>query len=326
VLAAILLGCLAAPTAEATDVTVMVRNLYVGGDYVPTAVAPSEQFEEEAGKLWLQVEGSDIPARMRLVADEIARARPLVVGLQEAALWATGPKDGAATRASNVRWNMLSILLRELRRRGQRYRVAVNQADVDVEASTSLGFDARFRNSNVTLVRDGVRFRRRGARKFRSQLVFPSPTLGPTATNRGFGSVDVTVDDVTFRVVNTHLEAYSADIRADQARELVQGPLRSRRPVVLVGDLNSQRTQPSPEGDAYDAVVGAGFVERRTPRFNCCFDGDLKTGKWDHNIDFVLSKPKLRLLGSYLTGNRRKTQSGLWASDHGGIVSRLRFP
>jgi endonuclease/exonuclease/phosphatase family metal-dependent hydrolase len=175
-------------------------------------------------------------------------------------------------------------------------------------------------------VRSGVRFRNRRARKFGSQFVFPSPTLGPTATNRGFGAVDLTVADATFRVVNTHLEAYSADIRADQAREPVRGPLRSPRPVVLAGDLNSQRTQPSPEGDAYDAIVGARFVERRSPRFNCWFNDDLKTGRWDHNIDFLMTKPRLRLLRSYLTGNRRKTPSGLWASDHGGIVSRLRFP
>jgi hypothetical protein len=41
----------------------------------------------------------------------------------------------------------------------------------------------------------------------------------------------------------------------------------------------------------------------------------------------VLTKPGLRTLRARVTGNdaSQRTPSGLWPSDHGGVISRLRL-
>jgi Endonuclease/Exonuclease/phosphatase family. len=175
------------------------------------------------------------------------------------------------------------------------------------------------------LARRGVKISHVRSADFSNQLTIPTRAVGPVQTNRGWNALDATVGGARFRFVNTHLEAYSPDVRLKQARELVRGPLRSRRTVVLVGDLNSGPKLPKPEDrPPYLAIARAGFVEERTNRFSCCVD-DLHSGVWDHNVDHIMSRPKVRLVRSYLTG-REKTASGQYPSDHGGVVSVLALP
>jgi hypothetical protein len=50
---------------------------------------------------------------------------------------------------------------------------------------------------------------------------------------------------------------------------------------------------------------------------------DLKSGKWDHIVDWVLARPGAKLVRSSVTG-REKTPGGRIPSDHGGVVSVLR--
>src|SRR5215217_804085 len=84
----------AKPKPKPPKVTVMSRNLFLGADLVPLALAqPGEDFERAAGKLFDDVKATEPDARMRLVAAEIAQAKPDLVGLQEVTLWRTGPKN-----------------------------------------------------------------------------------------------------------------------------------------------------------------------------------------------------------------------------------------
>jgi hypothetical protein len=59
---------------------------------------------------------------------------------------------------------------------------------------------------------------------------------------------------------------------------------------------------------------------------SCCYD-DLfdQSAVFDHTVDHVLTKPGLRTIRAYVTGAdpARRTPSGLWPADHGGVVSRL---
>jgi endonuclease/exonuclease/phosphatase family metal-dependent hydrolase len=149
--------------------------------------------------------------------------------------------------------------------------------------------------------------------------------------------------------VNTHLEAFSAFIRKAQASELVfaGGPTTSNLPVILVGDLNSDPDDPSispspPEpiatpnaaaygliaGDAYNE--GAGFVDRGVTVNTCCHDADLlnPVASFDSRIDHVLTNApgRIKKISAKLIGADPafRTPTGLWPSDHGGVVARLR--
>jgi endonuclease/exonuclease/phosphatase family metal-dependent hydrolase len=170
-----------------------------------------------------------------------------------------------------------------------------------------------------------VRVRRARSSDFRNQLVIPTQALGPVSVNRSFNQLDAVVRGARLHFVNAHLEAYSPDTRLQQAEELVERALGSRRATVLVGDLNSGPRLEKPEDrPPYRAIAGAGFRPARTPVEQCCFADDLVSGTWDHIVDHVMTRPRMRLVRSYVTG-RARTPGGRYPSDHGGVVSVLRL-
>jgi endonuclease/exonuclease/phosphatase family metal-dependent hydrolase len=325
--AAAVLGAASVAQARGPQITLMSRNLFIGGDYTAVGVAPPSTFPAEAGKLWRHVIASDPPARLKLVAAEVARANPDVLAVQEAALWRTGPVDGYHPDATHVVYDFVAMLQRDLAARHLHYRLVARQSDVDVEGNTDMGIDVRIGNSNAIFVRRGLKVSHAHTRAFRAQFAFQSPTLGPVALERGYAAADVTVGGRRVRIVDTHLEAYSTTIRADQARELVAGPLRTRMPAFLIGDLNSGPNLPqAADRDAYRVLARAHFFPLRPPRPSCCLNDDLKTGVWNHAVDWILGKPRQTLVRSYLTGRTRRTpRTHLHASDHGGIVSVIRL-
>jgi hypothetical protein len=48
---------------------------------------------------------------------------------------------------------------------------------------------------------------------------------------------------------------------------------------------------------------------------------------FDHTVDHVMTKPGLKTVNAFVTGNNpaKRTPSGLWPSDHGGVVSTVKF-
>jgi endonuclease/exonuclease/phosphatase family metal-dependent hydrolase len=309
---------------KTTDVTFMTRNLFLGADLIPLATTKGDDFERAAGNLLNTIKATDPAGRMKLIAGEIAKAKPDVVGLQEVTLWKTGPKNDPAP-ANTVMVDYLANLRVELAARGAKYRVVADQRTLNIEGPTDQNVDLRFTDGNVVLARKGVKVTRAKSSDFKHQLVIPTQQLGDVPVNRSFNQLDASVHGVKFHVVNAHLEAYSPGVRLDQAKELVAGPLRSKLPTVLVGDLNSGPNLPKPEDrPPYKAIAKAGFKEARTPKPQCCFNDDLKTGKWDHIVDHIMARPRLRLVRSFVTG-LETTAGGLFPSDHGGVVSVLRI-
>ena len=308
-----------------TDVKVMTRNLFLGADLIPLAVSrPGAEFEKAAGDVLRQVTGSEPDARMRLVAREIAKARPDLVGLQEVTLWRTGPKGDPAP-ATDVRVDYLATLRKALAAAGARYRVVADQRTLDLEGPTDSGVDVRFTDGNVILARKGVKVSHARSRDFRHQLVIPTQAVGNVAVNRSFNQLDARVRGARFHFVNAHLEAYSATTRLDQAAELVRRALRSKRQTILVGDLNSGPKLPKPEDrPPYKAIARAGFREARSSKPQCCFKDDLVSGRWDHIVDHIMARPEVKLVRSFVTGTE-KTPGGRRPSDHGGVVSVLRL-
>jgi endonuclease/exonuclease/phosphatase family metal-dependent hydrolase len=312
---------LAAPAAEAQPgprVTVMTRNLYLGADLIPAASAQDPvQLRAAATAIVQHVQATDFPARAKLLAAEIATAHPDLLALQEVATW---------RRGTAPMYDWLASLRSELRARHARYRVVAVEHEFEFHVPTDLGFEGRLTLRDVVLARRSVKVRSSRSASFRHVLTIPTQA-GPAVIHRGYNRIDAAVGGARFRLVNTHLEAYSAPIRAQQANELVAGPLKSRRPVILAGDLNSDRV-PAQPGDtlAYEAIAHAGFKDRASRAPSCCHDDDLRSGGFDHIVDHIMSKPSLPASRRRVTGDGPRTPAGLWPSDHGGLVVTLRLP
>src|SRR4051812_11871646 len=91
----------AASADSSRDVKVMTRNLYLGADLIPLASAQNrDEFEQAAAQRFQTVLKNDFPTRAKGIAAEIAKNKPDLVGVQEAAVWKRGPdgvKDGNTT-------------------------------------------------------------------------------------------------------------------------------------------------------------------------------------------------------------------------------------
>jgi endonuclease/exonuclease/phosphatase family metal-dependent hydrolase len=348
----------AAPAAEAQTITVMTRNVFLGADLAPAINAPGiAQAIDGAGSVWNEVQATKFAERAVPLAREIRRSGADLVGLQEVALWRRqAPSDGGAapisplpgaTPATAVEQDFLALLRAQL---GSSYRVVVVQEEfdaelpVDADGSDATGggplagfgadFDARLTMRDVILVRRGskVKLGKTRAGHFKTRY---EPNVGgikiPVA--RGWTSVEARVGKRKFRFVNTHLEAFGdPKIREAQAKELTRGPLKTRGQVVLVGDLNSgiaRHNEPEKPGDdlAFRALDRFGFKDNGAVQ-SCCYSSLTDpNAKFDHTVDHVLSKPGLKTVRSRVTGDDagERTPSGLWPSDHGGVISRLRL-
>jgi hypothetical protein len=328
-------------------VRVMTRNLYIGTDLTGIASSGSlSELYDQAGEALHDVDATKPRVRMRAVAREILRKRPHLVGLQEVALWRTGPSDGApffGAPARTVRYDFLRLLLRALNRYRRNYRLVRVQRQGDAEVGADVvetgddvtELDLRLTDRDAILARvrpraPRVRTWRPRGRHFKAAA--PIMVAGVSTTlPRGWVSTLVRIGRARFKLVNTHLDPLDAGIRTRQANELVRrgGPARARRmPVVLIGDLNSDDNSVSPANrGAYRRIRRAGFRSRSTSRPSCCYASELlddPSDRFDHQVDHVLvNRRRIRLRHSSVTGT--VMFGGRWHSDHGGVVSTLLF-
>jgi endonuclease/exonuclease/phosphatase family metal-dependent hydrolase len=338
-------------------ITVMTRNLFLGADLGPAIEAGSiPEAIDGAGEIWNEFQSTKFQERAVPLAREIERAKPDLVGLQEVALWRQQiPSDGGApplsplpdaTPATTVVQDFLAILMQHLKR----YEIVVTQDEfagelpVDVDGSDATGtgplagfgadFDASLTMRDVILVRKGSKVKL-GATAKAHFVTRYEPNVGGIVipVDRGWVSVEAKVGSSRFRFVNTHFEAFGdTRIREAQAFELAAGPLNTSKQVVLVGDLNSgvaRHNEPERPGDdlAFRALEAFGMTDNGAVQSCCYSDLTDATQVFDHTVDHVLTKPGLRTRYAYVTGNdaRERTPSGLWPSDHGGVVSRIQL-
>jgi hypothetical protein len=340
-----------AEAKKGPKITVMTRNVFLGADLSPAIGAPGiAEAVDGAGVIWNEMQSTRFAERAVPLAREIKRSKADLVGLQEVALWRVqtpsdlgAPPSGVGAPATKVEQDFLKILKGEL---GRSYRVVVVQNEfdselpVDQDGSDATGgafgaeFDARLTMRDVILVRRGSKVKLGKTRKGHFDTRY-EPNVGPVVipVDRGWASVEATLAGRKFRFVNTHLEAFGdTAIREAQAKELTKGPLKTRKQVILVGDLNSgvaRHNEPEQPGDdlAFRALAGFGMKDNGAVQ-SCCYDSLFNAASvFDHTVDHVLSKPGLRKLRAFVTGDDadQRTASGLWPSDHGGVVSTLRL-
>jgi endonuclease/exonuclease/phosphatase family metal-dependent hydrolase len=341
-LVAVLSACAALPatvSAKTQDLKVMTRNVYLGADLIPLASAGDESsFEQAAAERYQTVLNNDFPRRAKLIAAEIRKTKPDLIGVQEATTWrrgADGVKDGRQTPAEQVVYDSAKELLKALKKAGTPYKQAVGRAWFDFEAPTALNYDVRITQRDVILVRKGskVKVRRTFSGGFKEFLPVQTQA-GLAEEKRGWVGVDATLAKRKFRFVDTHLEAYSAMVADQQMQELLKpgGPLGSKkRRSILVGDFNSapgansNARGTSRDASAYYTAIDAGFRNPLPKRITCCFTEDLrnparKESTW---IDHVLVRPRIKAVRSGIVGT--KQVGGLYPSDHAGITATLRL-
>jgi endonuclease/exonuclease/phosphatase family metal-dependent hydrolase len=355
-----------APAPKPTDVKVMTRNIYLGADLTPAIEAKGVgAFTEATGEILRQVTANDFPIRAKGLAKEILEKEPDLVGLQEVAEWRTGPPglesllSGTPPKATQVRYDYLAELLKQLNKGKDRYRAAVVNPEFDFEAPAdengvagdgpnnvipNAEINARLTMRDVILAKVGDEVKTSKPSKGHFKSLFSEEISGAKViVTRGWAAVDATVNGSTpFHFVDTHLESFDPQtvvpsIRAQQASELVapSGPATNALPVILVGDMNSDtKTAVQPgDGQAYEALVKGGMRERSTYEpLGCCLDTALlpvadggAASQFDHKVDHIMTRdPKqIKLVKSSVTG--RKPANGFWDSDHAGLFSELKI-
>lgn len=327
-------------------VRVMSWNIYQGAPLTPLFEPGLSPFEviQRATQVWQNIQATDFPSRAEAIADGIAASRPEVVGLQEVAQFFTDPAgDGPFTQATDPALDYLEILLDALEARGADYDVAAVNSNVDVEVPVIVSLspldldDVRLVDRDVILVRSDVVWSDPESENFIARF---SLTVGGFTIEviRGWSAVDILTGDAAFRFVNTHLETFAPQVQVLQAQQLLGVLASEPLPIAMVGDFNSEAdgsTTPT-----YGLVVElGGFTDAWPPQgrgFTCCHDPDLRNlrPELDQRIDFVFLRGDFGLgppgfqggVQSALLGDKPsdRTTSGLYPSDHVGIVTTIR--
>ncbi len=328
---------------DVDEIRLLSRNIYQGFSTLePLLQAPPQQIPIVAAGIWGEVVATDFPARAERLADEIAFTRPHLVGLQEVSLFRRQVPADFVLNATEEVYDFLEILLDALEARGLDYEVAASVQNVDAEVpivwpgSPNGLADIRLTDHDVILARGDVGWDQPQAFNYIARL--PVSIGGqPLDVPRGFTSVRAEIGDRTLRFVNTHLEAFSPLVQVPQAQQLIGVLAGETLPTAIVGDLNSEAdgsTTPT-----YGMMLADGFADVWPPQENgetCCHAPDLRSlpSRFDQRIDFILLRGDFGFgpggiagsTQSWLTGVRpsERTDSGLWPSDHAGILTSVR--
>lgn len=317
-----------------TDVDVVIRALNDGD--------PTNDLEALNAAI-AELVATDFPTRASAIADDIARRRPDVIGLQEVAIIDI---DLAAVGGPVVQLDFLAMLQAELALRNLDYLVAAMVRNIDARPVLPPGLPAdlvvRTIDHDALLVAtDRVTVTSRVERNYNANVGVVAPGVELV---RGFVMIDADVDHRSYRIANTHLEPDLAgndlsELRAAQAAELMAavGPVS---PAIVMGDLNDA------EGSLmHQVVTGAGFVDMwrakrpGVPGLTCCHLSNLANDRalFDQRIDYVFVRgipgPSDRIHGTIQRLGVLPFEKvegpfyRIWPSDHAGltavIVTRL---
>jgi Endonuclease/Exonuclease/phosphatase family len=308
------------------------------------------------------VDRTNFPVRARLLAGEIVAARPDLVALQEVALWRHGPLElnrlGVAN-ATTIDIDFLQILVDELATQGAVYTVVRVQTEADVEAPSFVGSnplsptadasDIRLTMRDAVLMKvdPGLTVLDSGGANYTTRFVVGIGQVSYTFL-RGYAWADVAVGAKTLRFIDTHLESEFSIFALGQANELLAGPAAADKTVVIACDCNSDPLNDNgkppvdltPHSAPYNFVVGSGFVDEWL-QFAPAQEGwtsglselvnDPTAEGFDHRIDMIFARTAGgQVIGvdkGEVTGNEisdKDPATGLWPSDHAGVVLRLR--
>jgi len=347
-----LLIALCAPTFSAcdtggsegtsADVKVMTRNLYLGGDLFDLVVASEIPIPVRVNTLYTTIQASLPAERMAALAAEIDAQDPDIVGLQEVVTYRRQtPSDyvtgNTTANATAIDYDFLQLLLDALAARGESYTVAATNVNSDVEfPATADGgatfYDVRLTDSDVVLVRSGVTVSGATTATYAVAAEIPVGDVNVRFL-RGYSRMTATVRGVTFTYANTHLEVGGPAVAAQFLQgQAFKGALAGATgPVIVTGDFNSDPADVTADGDTYRALTtgtGAFSDADAGGPVTCCQAADLRNpaSQLGTRIDLVLFRGSVTGQGAVVVGEdpADRTPSGLWPSDHAGVVATLR--
>ncbi len=319
--------------------TLMTWNIYQGANQssIFTATTPSE-FVTAVGSAYNRIQATNFIERADSIAEKIQEIRPDLIGLQEVILLRTQiPSDGHATPATNISFDYLQILIDTLAERGLIYEPVVVQASTDIEVPgvTSTGLvDIRLTDRDVLLARANTYFTlsNTNGTQFVAKLPLTTP-FGTSNISRSWVSVDVSFDNGDeVRVVSTHLEALSPVIQELQADELIDWSGNTHLPIIFIGDFNSNAAGTGTK--TYTKLKDVDFIDAwvikgKGTGFTCCQADDLlnQNSSLTERIDLVMFRGNFEVKDIGIVGNSQndRTISGLWPSDHAGVVANLKL-
>jgi hypothetical protein len=338
----------ATPQAASADsrslvrIGVMSRNLYIGTDLdvVVQALASPSPADNLPALLDAigDLQATAWPVRVNAIADEIARERPHVVGLQEA--WRIDINLTPLGLPVDIDLDFITSLAAALEARDLDYEIAV--VGDAVSAAPMPGISVLDRDlilvdaSRVTYTPMSA-----VAQTFAANVGVVAPGVN---VRRGWVAVDAVVGGVPMRLVNTHLEsgrsAAVTQLRVFQATQLM-ATLATAERVVLLGDFNDVPSSPM-----HGVVTGAGFVDAWAEMrpgvtgLTCCHVEVLSNARardaFSQRIDYVFARGfafrngdllgSIRLTGALPRDRIAGPLTTIWPSDHAGVAARLILP
>jgi endonuclease/exonuclease/phosphatase family metal-dependent hydrolase len=334
------------------DFKTMTANLYIGGGIEriaalnPADPAYLSNLVFTVTGVYYEVVSSQPAIRMEGLAKEIVARQPDIVGVEEATLLRVqSPGDlvlGGTTPATNVVYDYVQLLLDALEANGAHYAVAAVSEEWDVELpmmnlQTGSIDDIRQTDREAILVRTGLppgQLRVGHPRSGHFTNVLEFPTIGLSLT-RGWCSVDVFTRGQVFRYLCAHLEQEVVPaLQVLQAQELLACPAKTRLPLVLVGDFNSDSLHR--DGSiAYDTFIGGGFndtwalLHAANPAGGLTWGHDElladPTQAFDRRIDFIFCRGKdfTPAEAGVIDVDLHRAEPPLWASDHAALAAQL---
>lgn len=322
---------------------VMTYNVDVGTEYAGLLDHDLSNFLQAATNMVLAVRASDPPGRAQVVAREIVATMPHLVSLQEVSTLSTGPTKDNLT----MEFDYLQLLLQALTDQGAQYVMVASKQTWDAIIPTTTGF-ARGTWSVVLLARADLEpadFSFSGSQggTFTATLVVHLYALDghsdlcPVALKldgscrmpwpRGWAFTDVFYRDKVFRIIGAHLDSASALLEVPQGLELLNGPANTTLPVIVAGDLNCDCSNPNdltfPTCVNFDK---ADFIDSWSAA-NPFGNGYTKYLPIENQrSDYVMARGRFNVQEAAIVGDQvtDKTVSGVWPSDHAGVVARLQ--
>lgn len=325
---------------------VMTYNMYAGTEYAGLTSSNHGTFLQAVTNAIAEVRASDPAGRAQAIARQIAAAEPHLVSLQEVATWSTGPTKDSLV----LEFDYLQLLLDALAEQNVQYAPVASLTTWDATVPSTFGFlNNTWRVvilARADLKPEDFSYTNSQAGTWMAALVVPLPALNGRADEcpvplrpsdqacrmpfrRGWVSTDVSYRGKHLRFVGAHLDSASHLLEIPQGLQLLTGVANTGLPVVVAADLNADCSNPAdPTYPTCQNFRDAGFVDAWTTA-NPYDPGYTKSlPVMTMRSDYVMVRGSFGVKVAVLVGEEPddRTASGLWPSDHCGVVAKLRVP